>query len=315
MIAVHDVRHIEHDPDVPDFPERPYRITSIVAELRKFKALEFHVPSNVPVNKILEKVHSKDYLNFFSSLGGLLPDDRYHLPIDFEESINFYSSDMSAPFSKHTYIDAIRSVHVAYTGVQFLKKDRIVYALCRPPGHHAMKESMGGFCYLNNAAVATQELSGQGKVAVLDIDFHHGNGTQDIFYERDDVLYISLHEDPTNQYPYRWGFAGETGEGMGKGFNLNIPLPSGTDNNRYDPALSIALKRIKEYMPLNLVVSVGYDTYERDLLGDFQLTTEYYKKIGERINSLKLPTLLVQEGGYHEEIGENALSFVSGFST
>lgn len=322
MIVVHDDRHVEHNPGIVDFPEQPYRIQSILTELRKLKGVTFQSSSKPADNSIATQVHSKEYLHFLSSLNHLLPDDRYHLPIDFNGEqdaelmqLREFSSDISAPVSKHTYHDAMRSAQVAYTGAQHLKKDRVVYSLCRPPGHHAMKHSMGGFCYINNTAVAAQQLSAQGKVAILDIDFHHGNGTQDIFYDRNDVLYVSIHEDPTNQYPYRWGFADETGDGKGKGFNMNIPLPPGTDDEEYDRNLIQALHQITEYKPTHLIVSVGYDTYEHDLLGDFKLTTKYYQKIGEHIDTLHLPTLLIQEGGYHEEIGHNAASFVSGFST
>jgi acetoin utilization deacetylase AcuC-like enzyme len=328
MDVVYDERYFEHDPTVPeDFPERPYRIKNILESLAQSGLAKFHTLTFNPSKKILKDVHTMEYISFLTSLEKLFPDDAYRLPTDFFQNslrnlsherplLGKYSFDLSAPVNRHTFDHALRSAAVAYKSAEMLLNGgETTYALCRPPGHHAMRGLMGGFCYLNNAAVAAHHLSKSGKVAILDIDFHHGNGTQDIFYSRSDVLYVSIHADPRNHYPFYWGFADEKGEGNGKGYNLNIPLPGGTNNIQYDTALIRSLLLIKRYKPLYLVVSVGYDTYENDLLGDFKLTTDYYETMGKRIAGVNIPTMLVQEGGYHENIGENAASFISGFST
>jgi acetoin utilization deacetylase AcuC-like enzyme len=160
---------------------------------------------------------------------------------------------------------------------------------------------MGGYCYFNNAAIASHYLSQHGKVALLDVDFHHGNGSQDIFYERDDVLYVSIHADPRVRFPYSTGFASELGSGRGRGFNRNYPLALGTSDDAYLSALDVTLADVSGFEPAFLVVSLGFDTYRDDPIGGFALGSDVYTTIGERIASLGLPTLLVQEGGYNVE--------------
>src|SRR5207249_4149140 len=197
--------------------------------------------------------------------------------------------------------------------------ERLAYGLCRPPGHHAARGMLGGYCYFNNAAIVAEWLRRQGgarKVAILDIDYHHGNGTQQIFWERGDVLYVSLHADPARAFPYFSGHADETGAGAGKGRNRNFPLPAGTRITPYAAALEDACAIIAEFDPdAPLVVSLGFDTYERDPIADLGLRTDDYARVGSMIAALGRPTVLLQEGGYAiDAIGANAVSFLSGFS-
>jgi len=185
----------------------------------------------------------------------------------------------------------------------------------RPPGHHAEWSKFGGFCYFNSTAAATEFLSDYGRVAVLDIDFHHGNGTQDIFYERADVLTTSLHGDPSYAYPFFSGFSNEKGKGEGKGFNVNMPLPENTTNEEYHAALAKMLLQIKTFKPNYLVVALGLDTAKADPTGSWNLVAENFKKNGRMIGDLGLPTLVVQEGGYRTRtLGFNARFFFEGLN-
>ncbi|MBX0327454.1 histone deacetylase family protein [Oscillochloris sp. ZM17-4] len=245
-----------------------------------------------------------------------------------------YCFDLSAPIVAGTYAAARCAADAALTGAEvLLAGTRAAYALCRPPGHHAMPALAGGYCYLNNAAIAAHHLAAAAQppdaevdrrpwamappsVAVLDIDYHHGNGTQAIFYERSDVLFASIHADPDREYPYFLGFADERGAGPGEGYNLNIPLEAGVDDARYLAALEQALEAIAAYSPRYLVVSVGLDTFAEDPLGDFALTSAAYPAIGARIAQLGLPTLFVQEGGYAvEALGNNVVELLRGYES
>jgi acetoin utilization deacetylase AcuC-like enzyme len=188
------------------------------------------------------------------------------------------------------------------------------FALCRPPGHHAGKDYAGGYCFINNAAVAANWLSAQGSVAVLDVDYHCGNGTQDIFYDRSDVLTISIHADPNFEYPYYAGYAHETGSGEGMGFHKNFPLEKGADEARYLSALDEALTLIREFAPRHVVISAGMDIYAEDPLGKIQVSTQGIGEIGKKISALELPTVIVMEGGYNNEaLGNNIVSFLGEF--
>ena len=244
----------------------------------------------------------------------------------------YYSFDLSAPIVAGTYRAARAAADAALTGAALLLEgQRLVYALCRPPGHHAGRDLYGGYCYLNNAAIAAQFLGVGGwvvglphhppppnpqpphRVAVLDIDFHHGNGTQQIFYERGDVLFVSIHADPVREYPYFAGYADERGAGPGEGFNLNLPLEAGVTNARYLAVLEQALAAIFDFAPRFLVLSAGFDTFGGDPIGDFALTADAYPLIGQRIATLGLPTLVIQEGGYAvAALGENATGLLRG---
>jgi acetoin utilization deacetylase AcuC-like enzyme len=205
-------------------------------------------------------------------------------------------------------------VNCALTGAaNVLEGYGLAYALVRPPGHHAERGSFGGFCYFNSAAVAANYLSDYGKVALLDVDYHHGNGTQDIFYARDDVLTVSLHGHPRYTYPYFSGYEDERGEGRGRGFNVNMPLPENIDGARYRGELSHAVDRIARFKPRFLVVSLGLDTAKGDPTGSFTLAGRDFRDNGALIGALELPTLVVQEGGYRiRTLGGNARHFFLG---
>jgi acetoin utilization deacetylase AcuC-like enzyme len=196
-----------------------------------------------------------------------------------------------------------------------LNGEGAAFALCRPPGHHAGRDYAGGYCFINNASVAANWLSAQGKVAVLDVDYHCGNGTQDIFYRRRDVLTISIHADPNYEYPYYAGYADETGADAGLGFHRNFPLERGADDARYLSALEEALTLVREFAPKHVVVSVGMDIYAEDPLGKIGVSTEGIGEIGGRISRLDLPTAIIMEGGYNNEaLGRNINKFLSPFA-
>jgi acetoin utilization deacetylase AcuC-like enzyme len=227
-----------------------------------------------------------------------------------------YSFDASSPIAAGTWEGAYWAAQTALTALDaVLAGDRAAFALCRPPGHHAGRDYLGGYCYLNNAAIAAEAAHAAGRrVAILDVDYHHGNGTQDIFYARGDVLFVSIHADPRTDYPFFWGFADESGEGAGEGTTLNLPLPQGTDLAAWLPALDKALARIAAFGADLLVISYGADTYAGDPISFFRLETSDYAVIAGRIAALGLPSLVVMEGGYAvAALGANVAAFLSGF--
>ena len=227
-----------------------------------------------------------------------------------------HQADMACPIGPHTWDAALAATEVATTAADLvLTGTREAYALCRPPGHHAFADMAGGFCFLNNSAVAAQHLrSRHARVAVLDVDVHHGNGTQGIFYERADVLTVSIHADPANYYPYFWGHAHEAGTGEGDGFNLNLPLPLGSADAPWLAAGDTALTRIAAFAPTALVVALGLDASESDPLQGLKVTGAGFHAMAARIARLGLPTVLVQEGGYlGDDLGRNLVQFLAGF--
>ena len=243
------------------------------------------------------------------------PPGQRRRPDCFEGQKGFYCTDMEVPIGKNTWDAAVASAHCAWTGAMRLRSgESCVYALCRPPGHHAGPDFLGGYCYLNNAAIAADTLRGNGeRVAILDIDYHHGNGTQAIFFADPQVWYGSLHVDPDIAYPYFAGYVDETGIGEGEGANWNIPLPSGTSESQYISVLESLLERLDAFDPRWLVVSAGFDTYVRDPITTFQVTTSGFHEIGRRIHALDIPMLVVQEGGYHvPDLGLNVVAFLAG---
>jgi acetoin utilization deacetylase AcuC-like enzyme len=284
--------------------------------------------------KIARRVHAADYVDFlprvwplWSALGrggtampfvwpvpGLRADVP---PADIDGLLGFYTMDGGATFVDGTWEAVKSSYDVALSGAEMLAGgEGAVFALCRPPGHHAGPRFAGGYCYLNNAAAAAERLREHGfaRVSILDIDYHHGNGTQAIFYARDDVQVVSVHADPMVEYPYFLGHADERGEGAGEGFNLNLPLPHGTDFEAWSRALSVACAAVADFGPGALVVSLGVDTFRGNPISQFRLETEHYPQIGARIRELGLPTLFVMEGGYAvEAIGVNAVGVLTGF--
>jgi acetoin utilization deacetylase AcuC-like enzyme len=223
--------------------------------------------------------------------------------------------DLSAPIMAGTYQAALASANCALSGAKAIAEgERVAFALCRPPGHHAGRSFCGGYCYFNNASTAADWLSKMGKVAILDIDYHAGNGTQDIFYERGDVLTISIHADPDTAYPSFCGYADETGAGKGSGLHRNFPLPAGTNDKRYLSTLDEAIALIQSFDPEYLVLSAGMDLYSGDPLGKFKVTRDGIHKIGTRIAQLGLSTLVVMEGGYNNDaLGENIAALLGEF--
>ena len=227
-----------------------------------------------------------------------------------------YCTDAVTPITLHTYDVARGSAEAAMTGAAMLRQGeaQAAYALCRPSGHHAGPRVFGGYCYFNNSAAAADMLSRAGRVAVLDIDYHHGNGTQEFFQERKEIFTCSIHGDPTEEYPYFWGYPEETGVGQAAGTNLNLPLPMGVGDDGYLAALEQALAAIQRYAPRFFIVAAGFDTHAKDPIGGLKLTTPAYEHIGARLASLGLPTLLCQEGGYNTEVlGACVLRLLRGF--
>ena len=226
--------------------------------------------------------------------------------------------DTATPIVAGTYAAARAAVDVALTAADLVAGgEELAYALCRPPGHHAARAMYGGYCFFNNAAIVAENLVREGavRVAILDVDYHHGNGTQQIFWERPDVLYVSLHADPARAFPYFSGHADEFGAGAGRGFNHNFPLPARAGIDLYAATLERACAIVRDFDPdAPLIVSLGFDTFERDPIADLALATEDYARVGSIIASFGRPTVMIQEGGYAiDAIGANALSFLSGF--
>ena len=282
----------------------------------------------------LERVHSPDFVEFlsrawadwsatgrdFDALPWTWPTRnlRQVRPERIDGRLGYYSFDAGTPITAGTWQAAEASANVALTAARRLAEGGhdAVFALCRPPGHHAAADLYGGYCFLNNAAIAAQYLidGGAERIAILDVDYHHGNGTQAIFYERADVLFLSLHGDPREEYPFFLGWADERGAGDGEGFNVNYPLPWGTGFPAWAAALEDACARIADYAPDILLVSLGVDTFKEDPISKFGLESEDFLTYGRQIARLGLPTLFVMEGGYAvEQIGINAVNVLQGF--
>ena len=312
--------------------ENPDRMDQIERALRSANWAEINEPVDFGLDPILE-VHDKAYLDFLASawtewLATDPKDPSTLLPATFAlrhtpkipKSIlgraGYYMMDLSACIVEGTYQAALSSANCALSAAKAVSEngDRSAFGLCRPPGHHAGVDYAGGYCFINNASVAANWLSSKGRVALLDIDYHAGNGTQDIFYERDDVLTISIHADPDHEYPSFAGFADERGRDRGFGFHHNFPLPAGTSDTEYLQTLDKAIDLIKDFKPSYLVVSAGMDIYADDPLGTIKVTTDGIGSIAKRIASLNLPTAIVMEGGYaNEALGRNILAFLGEF--
>ncbi|MCC3859995.1 histone deacetylase family protein [Pseudemcibacter aquimaris] len=228
----------------------------------------------------------------------------------------YHSTDTSAPISKDTWHSILWSAWTAIEASEMiLNGEKHAYALCRPPGHHASKDTVGGFCYFNNTAIATQNLLKKySKIAILDVDLHHGNGTQEIFYDRDDVLTLSVHADPERFYPFFWGYTDEIGTGAGEGYNINYPLPLGSGDDPFMECVEDAMKKIKNFGAEVVVIALGLDAYEGDPFAGLAVTTEGYNQMAKIIASYTdTPILMVQEGGYIcDELGDNLVSFLRG---
>jgi acetoin utilization deacetylase AcuC-like enzyme len=221
------------------------------------------------------------------------------VPRALEDRAGYFCADTFTPLTQNSFTAAKDAANVALTAATLVANgERFAYALCRPPGHHAERRIYGGFCFLNNSAIAANYLSHQGKVALLDIDYHHGNGGQDIFYARDDVLTVSIHGHPSHAYPNFSGYSDERGEGPGLGFNHNFPTEPPVDDERYLALLERALGVVRAFKPRFLVLSIGFDIMRGDPTGSFAVTNQGMQRIGKRIGRFGLPTLIVQEGGY-----------------
>ncbi len=322
---VYNPRHQIHHIQEKGYLESPVRLQAIMDALEGSPAFEI-VKARKFKDDILLETHSHDLVTFLKTVCSKLKEDSpfypdtfpirrpEHRPKNLAVQAGYYCLDDGTPLYKGAYIAAKAALDTALTAAdELLAGRRLAYAVCRPPGHHAGRNFFGGFCYFNNAAAAAQYLSHHYRTAVLDLDFHHGNGTQDIFYERQDILTISIHGDPDYSYPYFSGFSNEAGEGLGKGYNLNLPLPPETNEAMYLKTLSRALKKIKLFETEMLVVSLGYDTLQGDPTGTFGLTYAAMTDIAAKLESLKIPLLIIQEGGYHlNNIRQGCEAFFSG---
>jgi len=319
-------KHSIHHVNERGYVESPVRIDTITRELNRTELFETIPPSEFGVS-VIEQVHKREFVEFLKKACANVPAgksvypyvfpvrNRARPPKDYPLRAGYYCIDTFTPLNANAYKAARRSVDCAMTGAErLLDGNRAAYALVRPPGHHAEHEAFGGFCYFNSGAIAANHLSHQGKVVLLDIDYHHGNGAQDIFYRRKDVYTISIHGHPRYTYPYFSGFDDEKGEGEGKGYNLNLPLPENIDGERFRKTLSVALERIRKFQPQFLVLALGLDTAKGDPTGSWQLLAKDFHENGRMLGELGLPTLVVQEGGYKTQtLGINARHFFNGF--
>ncbi|PWH13057.1 MAG: hypothetical protein DDG59_14860 [Anaerolineae bacterium] len=308
------------------------RAQRVVEALHRAGLAEVEAPQRFPLEAI-QAVHAADYIAFLqqaNQMPFLDPESdgkpfEVIFPTVFPYSerwqpraetvmslVSRYCFDTYTPITAKVFEAARLAADCALSGAEaLLAGEQTVFAACRPPGHHATRHQCGGYCYLNNAAIAAQALSSAGRVCILDVDFHHGNGTQEIFYDSDQVGYLSLHGDPSTTYPYFSGYADEIGAGKGKGFNRNFPLPPQTNGSTYLATLDLALDALRQMSPSFLVLSLGLDTHVEDPLANFALHTDTYAEMAKRIAQLGLPTLIVLEGGYNlDRLGELAVTFI-----
>ena len=325
VLVINDRHHIHHVKEV-GYVESPVRIKAILKEISKNRIFKEIPPRNYAIQWI-EEVHDSKYIRYFKKVCQGLKDGRsiypYVFPIrnatrppkELSVRAGYYCIDTFTPLNHNAYIAARRAVDCTLTAAEsLLEGARAAYALVRPPGHHAEHHVFGGFCYFNNNAVAANYLSRYGKVAILDVDYHHGNGQQQIFYDRGDVFTVSIHGHPSFAYPYFSGFIEETGQEEGKDYNLNIPLKEELTGPEYQTHLKKALGRIRKFHPSYLVVAIGFDTGKGDPTGTWKLGAKDFEVNGRMIAGMKLPTLFVQEGGYFtRSVGINARQFFTGF--
>ena len=318
----HDIHHIREK----GYIESPIRIRSILKELEKLEAFKLTPARGFP-DRYITDVHNPKYVTYFKNVCNAFPEGKsiypYVFPIrnatrppqDFSVLAGYYCIDTFTPLNKNAYLAARAGVNCALTGAQLILEGYdSAYALVRPPGHHAERDVFGGFCYFNNASIAANYLSKYGKVALLDIDYHHGNGHQSIFYHRKDVLTISIHGHPSFAYPYFTGFSDETGEGEGVGMNINFPLKESIGGTEYLEALKKAIRKILAFNPVYLIISLGLDIAKGDPTGTWSLRASDFKANGALLGRIPLPTLFIQEGGYkNHSLGINARHFFQGF--
>ncbi len=341
MLTVYSKRHAMRDARtelyggelVPPF-ECPVRAEHVLERVNEVGLGEVIAPTEFPLDRVT-RVHDADFIQFLETCwqdwtaagfkGEAIATNwpargmqQTRVPQQIEGKIGHYALAAETSISNGTWEAARASVNVALTAQAAIRDGAgEAFALCRPPGHHAAGDMFGGYCFINNAAVATQAFLDQGarRVALLDVDFHHGNGSQAIFYDRNDVMFLSLHGDPNEAFPHFLGYADESGAGPGEGFNHNYPMGPGTNYATWGKALDDACAKIAGYAPDALVVSLGVDTFERDPISFFKLTSDDFKRYGATIAGLRLPTLFIMEGGYAvEEIGINAVNVLEGYT-
>jgi len=292
----------------PDVPGRTQNILEAIGPDPRFQV----EPPPAMNPQIVSSVHGEEYLEALQDVCQRLSAEEEFFPFLSRPwplllrspypriRMGYYAVDGSTPLLPNSFTTSLGASATALAGAEaILSGAGMVYAMPRPPGHHAGRESFAGYCITNHSALAAQLLSQAGPVAILDVDYHHGNGTQDIFYEREDVLYISIHCRPEEAYPYIAGSYHETGYGPGLGRNINMPLSSGTRWVDYQEPLADALERIQRFNPEAVVLSAGFDTLADDPIGTFRLTTDDFTPMGKMISQLGKPLLVVQEGGYH----------------
>ncbi len=321
---------------VPCF-EVPARVDHVLAELEQRKLGPVQDPARFDAS-VLAGIHTPTYLDFLErawddwvaldpsnitrdALPSVWPNHGLRcdvLPANFAARLGRFSFDTGSPLTAGTWAASLQGAFCALSAAHSVADGaRAAFALSRPPGHHAGADFYGGYCFLNNAALAAQALRDRGleRVAVLDVDYHHGNGTQAIFYHRADVFFASLHGDPHTEYPFFLGYADEQGTGVGHSFNLNLPLPRGTDFATWRTALTVALRRITDFGAQALVVSLGLDTFEGDPISGFTLRSDDFFRLGEDLAVAGLPTVFVFEGGYAvAQLGINAVNVLDGFA-
>jgi acetoin utilization deacetylase AcuC-like enzyme len=312
------------------YPETPDREIEILNHLKN-KGYEKYLINarDFPLEHILA-VHDNEMVRHFQQCENDLGDDEAVYPHIFPyrhfdpfsrinyRKAGYFCFDVGTEIDKHTFTAAKASADVALTGADLLVcgDERRAFSLCRPPGHHADRENYGGYCYFNNVAIAAQYIFSKtgGRVAILDSDFHHGNGTQGIFYDCPHVFYISIHGDPKINYPYFSGFAEEEGKGIGHGTTWNIPLPPGTTDGEYREHVKTVLKKVVEWGADYFIASLGFDPFKDDPSGNFKISREFFGELGAMYGKLDMPVLTCLEGGYDvQDIGENAVAYFEGF--
>ena len=313
--------------------ESPRRADAIAASLRTAGLGEILPPDEFD-ESAMRRIHRDNFVEFLKvawDLWTAAGRDFDALPLNWavrgmrdiepdtiDGKLSYFSFDAATPLTAGTWQAARSAVNVALTGAQCLAAGAVsAFSLCRPPGHHAAQDYYGGYCFLNNAAIAAQAMrdGGAERIAILDIDYHHGNGTQSIFYSRADVFFASIHGDPRQEFPYFLGYADETGSGAGQGCNANFPLPWDTAADDWFAALHAAIAGVRRYDPETLVVSLGVDTYVDDPISRFRLQRSDYLEVGRQIAALRRPTLFVMEGGYAvDAIGANVVNVLQGFA-
>lgn len=317
----HAIHHIKNH----DYAEQPVRVDSILDELNKTDLFERHARKHFSDRHILA-VHDRRFVNFFKEVAlsidpekSLFPDvfpirKNVGKPKNIPTHAGYYCIDIYSPINRNAYLAAREAVDATLTAAKSIEEgNQFAYALVRPPGHHASHDSFGGYCYFNSTAIAAHYLARYGRVAILDLDYHHGNGQEDIFYQRNDVLTISIHADPAFEYPYFSGYKEDCGENEGMGYNLNLPMKKGIVGTEYIKALHKAIRKLRSYHPNFLVVALGLDTAQNDPSGTWNLVVDDFNANGLLLGALNYPTLVVQEGGYDcSVLGKNALAFLSG---